>query len=37
MNVQNKTHLGTCPLGDIFVVVHSNSAFKSNMTTNDFD
>jgi hypothetical protein len=27
----------TCLVGDIFLVVHSNFAFKSNMTTIGFD
>jgi hypothetical protein len=29
--------LGTCQVGDILVVVHSISTFKSRMATIDFD
>jgi hypothetical protein len=37
MHAQNNPCLGTCSIGDIFVIVHSNSTFKSNMTTIGFD
>jgi hypothetical protein len=37
LNVQNNPCLATCLVGDIYVIVHSNFAFKSNMTTIGFD
>jgi hypothetical protein len=33
LNAQNNPCLGTCQVGVIIIMVHSNSTFNSNMTT----
>jgi len=37
LNAQNNAQMGTCQVGDILVVVHTNFTLKSSMETIQFD